>query len=170
MKTGVVVWLTGLPSSGKSTLAADLSQALRARGGLVCVLDGDRVRASLSPPPGYSTEARANFYETLARLAALLAGQSLVVIVAATAHRRAFRERARELAPAFVEVWVDTPLETCAQRDAKGLYAASRAGAAENLPGAGETYEAPSRPDLVARGGSDPAAIAQLVERLMCDA
>jgi adenylylsulfate kinase len=167
MTAGVVVWVTGLPSSGKSTLAEDLLQVLRARGGLACLLDGDQVRESLRPSPGYSAAERADFYETLARLAALLARQKLVVIVAATAHRRAFRERARELAPAFLEVWVDTPPDVCAERDSKGLYAASQVGATRNLPGAGEVYEPPTHPDLVAHGGSDSDVIQRLVERLL---
>lgn len=166
MKPGVVVWVTGLPSAGKSTLAEALLGELRERGGSACLLDGDRVRASLLPAPGYSPEERANFYETLARLAALLASQGLLVIVAATAHRRVFRERARELAPRFIEVWVDTPLDECARRDAKGLYAASQSGEARGLPGSGEGYEAPSQPDVVAHGGNDGSAIAELIARL----
>lgn len=166
MKAGVVVWVTGLPSAGKSTLAEGLLQKLCARGAAACLLDGDRVRASLVPPPGYSPEERANFYETLARLAALLASQGLFVIVAATAHRRVFRERARELAPEFVEVWVDTPLSECQGRDAKGLYAASERGEARDLPGPVTEYEVPSQPDVVAHGGTDAAAIEALIARL----
>lgn len=167
MKPGIVVWITGLPSAGKSTLAEALLGELRERGGSACLLDGDRVRASLVPAPGYSPTERANFYETLARLAALLASQGLLVIVAATANRRVFRERARELAPRFLEVWVDTPLEECAKRDAKGLYAASQSGDAQGLPGRDESYEAPSRADVVAHGGNDGAVIAELVARLL---
>jgi adenylylsulfate kinase len=158
--------MTGLPSSGKSTLAEALATELRARGECVSVLDGDRVRESLVPAPGYSPEERASFYETLARLAALLAEQGLVVIVAATDHRRAFRERARALAPSFIEVWVDTPLRECEQRDTKGLYAARREGEARGLPGTDEAYEAPRRADVVAHGGHDAEALAALIERI----
>jgi adenylylsulfate kinase len=167
MTSGVVVWMTGLPSSGKSTLAEALASELRVRGVSVCLLDGDRVRASLVPEPGYSPEGRANFYETLARLAALAAEQGLVVIVAATAHRRVFRERARQLAPAFIEVWVDTPLAECAKRDAKGLYAASASGQPSGgLPGVDEEYEKPEAPEVVAHGGQDLYALSELMARI----
>jgi adenylylsulfate kinase len=155
---GAVVWITGLPSSGKSTLALRIADRLRAAGRPTAILDGDQVRASFDPRPGYDAEARSRFYGTLAHLAALLARQGLVAVVAATAHRRAFRERARALAPRFVEVFVDVPVETCAERDVKGLYAAARRGALTELPGAGSGYERPSTPDVVAGGGEDPAA------------
>lgn len=157
-KAGAVVWITGLPSSGKSTLAGRIASRLRVAGLPVALLDGDQVRAALDPRPGFDPEARSRFYGTLAHLAALLAGQGLVVVVAATAHRRAFRERARALVPRFVEVYVDVPLETCAARDTKGLYAAARRGAVTDLPGIGAGFEPPERPDVVASGGEDLAA------------
>jgi adenylylsulfate kinase len=160
--TGVVVWLTGLPSSGKSTLAGVVVERLRAAGRSPALLDGDDVRAALVPAPGYDDVARAGFYATLANLAALLSRQGLIVVVAATAHRRAFRDRARRLAPAMIEVFVDTPLDECRRRDAKGLYAAGTTG----LPGGQATdYEPPLHADLVVRPDTvDPAAtIARLV-------
>lgn len=160
IEPGAIVWLTGLPSSGKSTLAARLADRLRARARAVCVLDGDEVRRALVPAPGYTPEARDAFYATLARLAALLAAQGLLVLVPATAHRRAHRAEARALAPAaFIEVHVAVDLAECARRDAKGLYAAARAGANANLPGAGAAYEPPERPEVTAQGGDDEAAI-----------
>jgi len=166
MTDGTVVWITGLPSAGKSTFAALALSALRERAVPVCVLDGDAVRASLVPAPGYDEAGRRDFYETLARLAATLATQGLVVLVPATAHRRAFRERARELAARYVEVLVDTPLAECAARDTKGLYARSQSGEVTQVPGAGAAYERPTAPDLVAAGGSDPRALAALLARL----
>ncbi|HUL59315.1 MAG TPA: adenylyl-sulfate kinase [Anaeromyxobacteraceae bacterium] len=156
---GAVVWVTGLPSSGKSTFAARLAGRLRAGGRPVALLDGDAVRAALVPAPGYDPAGRAAFYATLANLAALLAGGGLVAIVAATAHRRAFRDAARAAAPRFVEVLVDAAPEVCAARDAKGLWARARAGGAPELPGAGVAYERPVRPEVVARGGEDDAAV-----------
>jgi adenylylsulfate kinase len=155
---GTVVWVMGLPSSGKSTLARRILDRLGAAGHAVALLDGDQVRAALDPPPGYDAESRSRFYGLLARLAALLAGQGLVVVVAATSQRRAFRERARALAPRFLEVFVDVPIETCAARDAKGLYAAARRGAVSELPGVGSGFEPPTAPDVVADGGEDAAA------------
>ncbi|MFT3917648.1 MAG: adenylyl-sulfate kinase [Anaeromyxobacteraceae bacterium] len=160
MTAGAVVWVTGLPSSGKSTFARALHDRLRRLGTPALVLDGDEVRAALSPTPGYDEEARAAFYATLADLAALLAGQGLVAIVAATASRRAFRARARARAHRFVEVFVDVPAEVCAARDPKGLWSAARAGHAPDLPGAGARYERPEHADVVARGGEDAEALA----------
>lgn len=142
---GVVVWFTGLPSSGKSTLAAKVAAALTGKASVV-TLDGDEVRAALHPAPGYDDEARAAFYESLAHLAALTARQGHVVLVPATAHRRLFRERARALAPSFLEVFVDTPTDECRRRDAKGLYARGEA----RLPGSGVAYEPPMSAEVVA--------------------
>lgn len=165
--SGTVAWFTGLPASGKSTLARHVREALRERGRVDCVLlDGDEVRATLVPPAGYDEAGRAAFYETLARLAALLAGQGLQVLVAATAHRRQFRERARALAPRFLEVHVRTSVEECRRRDPKGLYGSVAGGAVRALPGAGAEYEPPLAPDVVAEGGEDAEAVRRVVEAL----
>ncbi len=162
--TGCVVWLTGLPSSGKSTLGARIRDAARAAGLPVVLLDGDAVRDALVPRPGYTAEARDDFYATLARLAALFANDGAVAIVAATAHRRAYRERARALAPRFIEVHVDVDPAECARRDAKGLFAAVREGAARELPGADIAYEPPVAADVTASGGRDEAAAAAVLQ------
>jgi adenylylsulfate kinase len=161
-----VAWFTGLPASGKTTLARRVRDRLAAEGVEAALLDGDEVRRALVPSPGYGPADRDAFYATLARLAALLAGQGLVVLVAATAPRRAHRRQARALAPRFVEVHLATPVETCAARDPKGLWAAARAGAAPDLPGAGTPYEPPEAPEVVASGGEDEAAVEALVRRL----
>lgn len=166
MSAGPIVWFTGLPSSGKSTLAVAVADAARARGQACVVLDGDAVRGALRPQPGYDDAARDAFYETLSRLAALIAGQGTTVLVPATANRRAFRERARSLAPgAFVEVYVDTDLALCQQRDAKGLYAKAleaKAGADGTLPGVGASYEPPLSPEVVVRP-EDEGTIARVI-------
>ncbi len=155
---GAVVWLTGLPSSGKSTLALRLIERLRQAGRPAALLDGDEVRDALVPSPGYDRSGRDAFYATLGRLAALLARQGVVAVVAATASRRAYREQARSLSPHFIEVYLDVPAEVCRRRDAKGLYARAARGGAPDLPGAGEEYEAPRSADVVACGGEDEAA------------
>lgn len=159
--TGAIAWITGLPSAGKSTFARRLRDRLLAAGRPALVLDGDAVRAALVPPPGYDEAGRATFHETLGNLALALAqdGGGLTVIVAATAHRRAFRDRVRARASRFVEVLVDVPAEVCAARDPKGLWARARAGDAPTLPGAGVPYERPPSPEVVAAGGEDVAAI-----------
>jgi len=159
---GVVVWITGLPSSGKSTFARRANVELEARELRTCLLDGDEVRACLSPPPGYSEVERDRFYESLGNLAALLARQGLVVLVPATAHRRTFRERARALAPAFLEVWIATPLAECEGRDTKGLYAEGRAGKVRGVPGLDVPFEEPLAPALVVHRADDAEALESL--------
>lgn len=156
---GAVVWVTGLPASGKSTLARRLRDRLAAAGRPAALLDGDEVRAALVPRPGHDPAGRAAFYETLGNLALALAAQGLVAIVAATGHRRAFRDRVRARAPRFVEVLVDVPVDACEARDPKGLYARARRGEAPALPGVGVEYERPAAPEVVAAGGEDPRAV-----------
>ncbi|MCC6523568.1 MAG: adenylyl-sulfate kinase [Polyangiaceae bacterium] len=163
---GAVVWLTGLPSSGKTTLAWRVHAALRASGRAACVLDGDEVRRALVPAHGHDPAGRAAFYRSLGGLAALLASQGLVVLVPATASRRAFRDDARHLCGRFVEVHVATPLETCRARDPKGLYARASRGELSALPGMGEAYEAPARPEVRVEGGQDPEALARILAAL----
>lgn len=163
---GVVVWMTGLPSSGKSTLAELVSERLRRAGHPSVTLDGDAVRRAMVPTPGHTPEARAAFYATLARVAALLATQGVVVLVAATAHKKAFRDEARALAPDFVEVHVSTSATECARRDTKGLYAGVRLGRTVGVPGADVEYETPAAPDVVAAGGLDADAVTRTVEAI----
>jgi adenylylsulfate kinase len=157
MTAGAVVWLTGLPGAGKTTLAARIALRLREERVAAAVLDSDDVRAALVPPPGHDEVGRDAFYRSLAGLAVMLARQGLIVLVPATAHRRVWREHARELAPRFVEVHVDTPVDECRRRDPKGLYA--RAPELPDLPGVGVAYEAPERADVVAAGGGDARTV-----------
>jgi adenylylsulfate kinase len=159
-----VVWLTGLPASGKSTLAERLAARLREARVPSVVLDGDEVRDVLVPRPGHDDAGRDAFYQTLGGLAALLAHRGLVAIVAATAHRRAWRDRARARATDFVEVHVATPLEECQRRDPKGLYA--RAEALPELPGVGVPYEAPLYPEVIAARGDEARAADAVLARL----
>jgi adenylylsulfate kinase len=169
---GAIVWFTGLPSSGKTTLARRAQARLAAARRAAVVLDSDELRDALGAP-SYAPGDRDRFYRALAALAALLAGQGVVVLVAATAPRREDRDRAREAldrgpAPGrFVEVWVDTPLAECEARDPKGLYAQARRGAADQLPGVGVAYEPPMSPDVTANGGFDDAALAAIEDRLI---
>ncbi len=161
--TGAVVWFTGLPASGKTTLAAAVQRKLGDASIPACLFDSDQIRSALVPSPGYSLAERDAFYAALARLAALLAEQGLVVLVAATAHRNAHRRQARELAPRFIEVFVQTPLEECERRDPKGLYARARNGDLPHLPGARTEYETPTNPDVIAPNGCSDEAVSEVV-------
>jgi adenylylsulfate kinase len=163
--TGAIVWITGLPASGKSTLAARIKTALDGAGVPCAVLDGDDVRAALGHDD-HSPAGRAWFYRALASLAALLARQGLAVLVPATAPLRSQREAARALFPRFLEVHVCTPAIECEGRDPKGLYARARAGGAPDLPGVGAPYEPPIDPDVIATSGEDDAAAAAVFRRL----
>ena len=146
-------------TSGESTLAREVATELAARGIHAVTLDSDKVRDAL-PPLGYDAASREAFYTALAKLAALLAQQGHVVLVPATAHRRAFRDAARKLAPAFVEIYVDTPLDECKRRDPKGIYAAG----GSDVPGIGVPFEPPPAPDFVSASGA--ATIAQRISDL----
>jgi adenylylsulfate kinase len=163
--TGVVAWFTGLPSSGKTTLAREVAGELRLRDLHPIVLDSDDLRAAVVPPLGYDETSRDHLYGTLARLAATLARQGHVVLVPATAHRRVYRDAARALAPAYVEIFVDTPLDECRRRDTKGLYAAN----APLAPGAGLVYEAPIAPDFTVHPADNDVAarIAQHLDEMI---
>jgi len=160
--SGAVVWFTGAPASGKSSLAARLAAQLRDERREPLVLDGDEVRASLVPTPGYDDDARDAFYLTLGNLACLGARQGLIAIIAATGHRRRWRDRVREAAPHFVEVHVATPVDECRRRDPKGLYH----GAESALPGAGVPYEPPLHAEVTAPAGDDPLVIDAVLARL----
>lgn len=165
--SGLVVWFTGLPSSGKTTLARETSAVLRAIGEACCLLDGDEVRECLRPPLGYDEESRANFYETLGALACLLSRQGLTVLVAATAHRRIDRETARRLAPnRFLEVFVDTPLDECLRRDPKGLYKKAQSGEIADFPGIHEDYEPPGSAAIRVSSGGSPSEARRLVKTI----
>ena len=160
--TAAIAWFTGLPSSGKSTLARRVRERLVAGARAVVMLDSDEVREALGAR-GYEAKDRDGFYRALADLAVLVAKQGVVVLVAATAPRREHRDRARRAVGdggRFVEVWVSTPLAVCEARDSKGLYCRARRGEAPEVPGIGVPYEAPRSPEVVADGDWETAVAA----------
>lgn len=112
-------------------------------------LESDALRRVLTPHPRYDEEERDCFYGAMAFLGALLARHGVAAILDGTAHRRAYRARARAAIPRYLEVLVDCPAGLCAARDPKGLYRAAREGALATLPGAQAAYEPPESPDLV---------------------
>ena len=168
---GFAVWLTGPPSSGKSTLAAALSNQLAARRMNAAVLESDVLRRVLTPHPVYSEEERDAFYRAMACIGKLLVDHGVPVIFDATANRRAYRDRARRDIARFLEVYVDCPLNVCIARDPKGIYKRGQEGGTNSVPGLQAEYEPPEHPDLVIRAdreGPEEAArrvIAELIAR-----
>lgn len=160
-----VVWLTGLPGSGKSTVANRVERLLHDQGVHTYVLDGDNVRATLCADLGFSAEDRTENVRRVGEVANLMYDAGLVVIVALVSPFREDRDAVRKLFPTgdFVEVWIDTPLEICAERDPKGLYAKAASGRLANMTGRGQEYEEPDTPELVIRGVGDLDAIAGAV-------
>ncbi len=161
-----MVWFTGLPSSGKSALARRVRSRLDQDRKPCCILDGDRVRELLQPRPGYSPVERDAFYQTLGGLAVELAEQGLVVLVPATAHRRAYRDLVRARSSRFIEVWMTAALDECRARDAKKLYAQFSGGQVHGLPGEDLAYEAPELAEVSARGGEDNEALTRIIRCL----
>jgi len=145
---GFAVWFTGLPSSGKSTLAGLLASALRARALPVEVLDGDEVRAVLTRGLGFSRADRDENIRRIAWVAKVLTRNGVVAISAAISPYREARERAREEIGRFVEVYVDCPIEVCMTRDVKGLYARALRGEIADFTGVSDPYEPPRHPEI----------------------
>ncbi|MET9254309.1 adenylyl-sulfate kinase [Streptomyces sp. NPDC003717] len=152
MTSGATVWLTGLPSSGKTTIAHELAGRLRREGHRVEVLDGDEIREAVSRDLGFSREDRHTNVVRIGFLAELLARngvKALVPVIAPyTDSRDAVRLRHEESGTPYLEVHVATPVEVCSVRDVKGLYARQAAGELTGLTGVDDPYEASERPDL----------------------
>ena len=152
---GATVWFTGLPASGKSTVAVALEAALLDRGRAAYLLDGDNLRHGLNGDLGFSAEDRAENVRRTGEVARLFADAGLVALAALVspyaADRRRIRARHEADGLRFVEVYVNTPLEECERRDPKGLYARARAGELPGLTGVDDPYEPPARPELELR-------------------
>jgi len=161
---GVVIWLTGVPASGKSTIATAVEDILRTRGLPVENLDADEVRANLSPNLGYTDEARDENTKRLAWMARMLSQYGVNVIVAAVSPLRSHRDRARQWCPNFVEVFVDCPIEVCQERDPKGLYARAARGEVKDIAGLHIPYESPNGAEVHLRTDqTDAQTCAQMV-------
>ena len=149
---GATVWLTGLSGSGKSTVAVALEGLLVAAGQPAYRLDGDNLRHGLNADLGFSAADRDENVRRAGEVAVLLADAGVVSLVPLISPYRAGRDAARAAHVAaglpFVEVFVDTPIELCEQRDPKGLYAKARAGEITGFTGIDDPYEAPAEPEL----------------------
>jgi adenylylsulfate kinase len=149
MTQGFAVWLTGLPASGKSAIAQELSARLREAGATVEVLESDELRRLLTPAATYSREERDLFYRAMAFCGSRLAAHGIPVIFDATANRQEYRDLARKLIANFFEVAIVCPLEVCRQRDKKGTYRKGQEGTSSTVPGLQEPYEAPLKPEVM---------------------
>jgi adenylylsulfate kinase len=149
---GATVWLTGLPSSGKTTVAQALADRLRATHHRAEVLDGDEIRIAFSDSLGYSRDDRDTNVRRIGLVAEILARNGVIAVVPVIApyacSRAAVRERHARSGTPYFEVHVATPVEICAARDVKGLYARQAAGALTGLTGVDDPYELPTAPDL----------------------
>jgi adenylylsulfate kinase len=155
VETGFAVWITGLPASGKSTIASALRRELVSLGVNVAVLESDALRRVFTPQPRYDEEDRDVFYGSMAHVGRLLTDHGVSVIFDATANRRAYRDRARRDIVKFLEVFVDCPLSVCVTRDPKGIYRRGREGNANGVPGLQADYEPPHSPEVVVRGDEE---------------
>ena len=149
---GATVWLTGLPSAGKTTLALALADVLRARGSDVEILDGDQVRTYLSAGLGFSREDRETQVTRIGFVAELLARHGVTVLVPVIAPYADAREKVRAhhdgAGTPLLQVHLSTPVEVCAERDVKGLYAKAFRGEITSMTGVDDPYEIPENPDL----------------------
>jgi bifunctional enzyme CysN/CysC len=167
---GATVWFTGLSGSGKSTLANAVAARLLELDRPAYVLDGDNVRHGLNADLGFSAEDRAENVRRVGEVAALMADAGLVALVPVISPYRADRDRVRHAHRkndlSFVEVFVDTPLDVCEQRDPKGLYAKARAGEITGMTGIDDPYEVPEHPDLRLVPGDLDAAVAAVIDHI----
>lgn len=156
MGRGGVVWFTGLPASGKSTLARHLARLLADRGARAEVLDGDFVRSTLSKGLGFTKEDRDSNVARIGLVSGLLARNGVIAIAAAVAPYRAARDAVRAQVGDFVEVHVATPREVCEARDGSGRWAAARRGELPRFTGLDDPYEAPTAAELTIDLATEP--------------
>lgn len=165
---GFTLWFTGLPSSGKSTLAQKVEEILLERGMKVEVLDGDVVRTNLSEGLGYSKEDRDTNIKRIGFVCHLLTRNDVVAISAAISPYREIRDYNRQLIGRFVEVYVKCPIEVLQERDTKGMYAEALKGAIPNFTGVSDPYEEPLKPEIIVETDreSEEESVAKIIRAL----
>lgn len=144
-----IIWLTGIPASGKTTIALELKKFYEKKGLAVDTLDGDEIRKTLSKDLGFSPEDRKEHNRRVIFVAKILAKNGVTTIIPLISPYRETREYARKEIPNFVEVWVKASVDECKKRDPKGLYTKALAGEIKNLTGLQAPYEEPLNPELV---------------------
>ncbi len=165
---GVTLWLTGLPSSGKSTIARTLERQFRKWGLKVELLDGDLVRTNLSKGLSFSKEDRDLNIKRIGFVCHLLTRNGVIAIASAISPYREARDFNRSMIGNFVEVYVKTSPEACEKRDVKGLYKKARAGEIEGFTGVDDPYEAPLHPEIICETERESAedSAAKIIRRL----
>ncbi len=151
-RQGFAVWLTGIPASGKSSIARELAKKIRGLGASVVVLESDEMRTILTPAATYSPDERDRFYRAMVLIGGMVTRNGINVIFDATANRRVYRDHARSLIPKFIEAYVQCPLDVCMKRDPKGIYGRVAAGRAATVPGIQSPYEPPVSPEVTLDG------------------
>ncbi|MEM0467338.1 MAG: adenylyl-sulfate kinase [Candidatus Thermoplasmatota archaeon] len=146
---GFTVWFTGLPCSGKTTIAHRVADTLIQDGYAVEVLDGDNVRKDLCSDLGFSKKDRDENIRRVTFVAKLLTRHGVIVVASFVSPYQTHREYARRILGSFVEIYVKCPLEVCIQRDVKGMYKKARTGEIKAFTGVDDVYEEPKHPDLI---------------------
>ena len=165
---GALLWLTGLSGSGKSTVAFRVEHALIERGCVAYVLDGDNVRHGLNSNLGFSADDRAENIRRIGEVGKLFVDAGLITLSSFVSPYRADRDQVRALLAEdqFFEIYVNTPLEICEQRDPKGLYKRARAGEIPNFTGISDPYEEPQAPELELK--TDTVTIDEAARQVIC--
>ena len=173
MEKGVVIWLTGLPGSGKTTVAEKIVAILRDKGSKVEMLDGDQVRKWLSPEAGFSKEDRERHLIRVAHVSRLLARNGVIVVASFVSPYRNVRKRIREIVEEeegldFLEVYAKCSVDTCIKRDPKGLYKKALRGEIKDMTGIDDAFEEPIDPEVIidTENKSPEISASQILETL----
>lgn len=162
-----ILWFTGLSGSGKSTIANAVESVLHKRGKHTYLLDGDNIRMGLNKGLGFSDEDRIENIRRIGEVAKLFADAGMIVLTAFISPFRNERDMVRSLVEKgeFIEVFIDTPLEVCEQRDPKGLYKKARQGEIQNFTGIDSPYEAPLKPEIAIK--NDKISVEEVVRQII---
>ena len=168
---GMMIWLTGLSGSGKSTIALGVERELHSRGLLCRVLDGDNIRAGINAGLGFSADDRLENIRRIAEVGRLFVDTGIITLAAFVSPTNEYRQMAREIIGPddFFEVYVSTPLEECERRDVKGLYARARRGEVKDFTGISAPFEAPEHPALSVDTSLQPleTSVRQVVDLIL---